>query len=60
MMLNNANQKQRAWKTKFELAKRRDDRTTVKDAARNHKALDGVIKTLKWVLGEEGIDDPLN
>ena len=54
MMLDNAHQTQRAWKTKFELARKRDDRTTVKDAARNHKALDGVIKTLQWVLGEDG------
>ena len=29
-------------------------------AARNHKALDGVIKTLRWTLGEEGVDHPLD
>jgi len=32
----------------------------MKEAARNHKALDGVIKTLKWTLGEEGVSDPLD
>ena len=32
----------------------------MKEAARNHKALEGVVKTLKWTLGEEGIDDPLD
>jgi hypothetical protein len=31
----------------------------MKEAARNHKALDGVVKTLKWALGEEGISNPL-
>ena len=30
------------------------DRDGMKEAARNHKALDGVIKTLRWTLGEEG------
>lgn len=32
----------------------------MKEAARNHKALDGVVKTLRWVLGEEGVDHPLS
>ena len=31
-----------------------------KDAARNKKALEGVIKTLQWVLGEEGVESPLH
>jgi hypothetical protein len=31
----------------------------MKEAARNKKALEGVIKTLKWTLGEMGIDTPL-
>jgi len=26
---------------------------------RNYKALEGVVKTLKWTLGEKGIDHPL-
>ena len=26
---------------------------------RNYKALEGVVKTLKWVCGEKGIDHPL-
>jgi hypothetical protein len=29
------------------------------EAARNFKALDGVIKCLKWVLGEKGVNHPL-
>ena len=28
--------------------------------ARNYKALQGVVKTLKWVLGDKDIDHPLN
>ncbi|MAS62307.1 MAG: hypothetical protein CMA34_01315 [Euryarchaeota archaeon] len=28
--------------------------------ARNYKALEGVIKTLKWTLGDRNIQDPLN
>jgi hypothetical protein len=32
----------------------------MKDAARNAKALEGVEKTLKWVMGEKGIEHPLH
>jgi len=32
----------------------------MKDAARNFKALEGVVKTLKWTLGEQGIRNPLS
>ena len=28
----------------------------MKEAARNHKALEGVIKTLRWTLGEVGVE----
>ena len=59
-MLTNAQRTQQVWKTKFHLAKSREDKQVMKDAARNHKALEGVVKTLKWTLGEEGVDDPLN
>lgn len=59
-MLTDAERTQQVWKTKFQLAKKREDKQVMKDAARNHKALDGVVKTLKWTLGEDGIDDPLN
>jgi len=37
--------------------------TTHKDKiyhARNYKALQGVIKTLRWVLGDKKISHPLN
>jgi hypothetical protein len=44
----------------YEHAKRTSDKESMKDAARNAKALEGVEKTLRWVLGESGIRDPLN
>lgn len=59
-MLNKAIQKRNKWKKWFESCKKSGDREGMKEAARNHKALDGVIKTLRWTLGEEGIDSPLD
>lgn len=59
-MLNKAIQKRNNWKKWFESCKKTGDREGMKEAARNHKALDGVIKTLRWTLGEEGIDSPLD
>ncbi|MBO57719.1 MAG: hypothetical protein CMA77_01835 [Euryarchaeota archaeon] len=47
------------WQNWFEECRENGDREGMKEAARNFKALDGVIKCLKWVLGEEGIDHPL-
>ena len=48
------------WKEWYEMCKSEKDKDGMKEAARNHKALEGVVKTLKWTLGEVGIDDPLN
>lgn len=59
-MLNKAIQKRNNWKKWFESCKKSGDREGMKEAARNHKALDGVIKTLRWTLGEEGIESPLD
>jgi len=58
-MLNQALAKRSKWKKWFESCKESGDREGMKEAARNHKALDGVIKTLRWTLGEEGILSPL-
>jgi len=58
-MLESAKDKRREWQLFFERAKRINNRTAMKEAARNSKALEGVIKTLEWTLGEEGISDPL-
>lgn len=59
-MLANAEEKRQEWKDWFKDCRKKGDREGMKEAARNHKALDGVIKTLKWTLGEEGISDPLD
>ena len=48
------------WKKCVDLWSKDGDRDCSTEAARNHKALDGVIKTLRWTLGEEGVDHPLD
>jgi hypothetical protein len=59
-MLIRAEIKRKEWKAWFEECRRNEDRDGMKEAARNHKALDGVVKTLKWTLGEEGVSNPLD
>ena len=59
-MLNKAVARREQWKKWFEQCSKDGDRDGMKEAARNHKALDGVIKTLRWTLGEEGVDHPLD
>jgi hypothetical protein len=59
-MLSQAREKRREWSVHFERAKRLNNKEAMKDAARNAKALEGVEKTLKWVMGEKGIDHPLH
>ena len=59
-MLDKAVARREQWKKWFEQCKKDGDREGMKEAARNHKALDGVIKTLQWTLGEEGIEHPLD
>jgi hypothetical protein len=58
-MLEAAESKQDEWKDWFERCREAGDRDGMKDAARNHKALEGVIKTLRWTLGEVGVSSPL-
>ncbi|MEJ6562729.1 MAG: hypothetical protein QNL85_03375 [Euryarchaeota archaeon] len=58
-MLQRAEDKRVKWKNWFRECRKNGDREGMKEAARNHKALDGVIKTLQWTLGEEGVSDPL-
>jgi hypothetical protein len=58
-MLTAAQNERRQWQFRFERARKIDDRQTMKDAARNAKALEVVVKTLRWTLGEPGIDNPL-
>ena len=58
-MLDKAERKKNRWYTEFHLAKERGDRESMKEAVRNYKALEGVEKTLKWVLGDKDIQHPL-
>ena len=59
-MLEDAKARRAQWVQFYEHAKRNRDKDSMKDAARNAKALEGVEKTLRWVPGESGIRDPLN
>ena len=59
-MLDKAIARREQWKKWFDQCSKDGDRDGMKEAARNHKALDGVIKTLRWTLGEEGVDHPLD
>lgn len=58
-MLDRAERKQNDWVTRFFMAKQRDDKEAMREAARNKKALEGVIKTLRWSLGDKNILHPL-
>lgn len=58
-MLFKAEKKMNNWILYFHHCKSQDDKAGMREAARNKKALEGVIKTLKWTLGEKGIPHPL-
>ena len=59
-MLSRAEVTKNKWQWRYETAKREEDWPAMKDAARNYKALQGVEKALRWVLGEKGVAHPLN
>jgi len=58
-MLENAVDKLSEWKSWFAQCQKDGDRDGMKEAARNYKALEGVVKTLRWTLGEKGAPSPL-
>tara|TARA_B100000927_G_scaffold262326_1_gene233145 strand:- start:39 stop:281 length:243 start_codon:yes stop_codon:yes gene_type:complete len=58
-MLENAENRLVQWKNWYEQCRKKGDLDGMKEAARNHKALQGVVKTLKWTLGETGVETPL-
>ena len=58
-MLYKADNKLNNWVMIYHQANSVDNRKRMKDAARNKKALEGVIKTLRWVLGDKNVDHPL-
>ena len=58
-MLRRAERKLNDWVMRYHQAVNVNDRQVMKDAARNKKALEGGIKTLRWVLGDINVDHPL-
>lgn len=59
-MLDVAEKVQNKWTTQYYEAQMSNDKKSMRLAARNKKALEGVIKTLRWVLGDKNIEHPLN
>ena len=58
-MLEEAEKRLVQWKEWYEQCRKTGDLDGMKESARTHKALQGVVKTLKWTLGEEGVKNPL-
>ena len=58
-MLEEAENRLVQWKEWYEQCRKTGDLDGMKESARTHKALQGVVKTLKWTLGEEGVKNPL-
>ena len=58
-MLEGAEDRLVQWKNWYEQCRKNGDLDGMKEAARNHKALQGVVISLKWTLGEEGVGTPL-
>jgi|TARA_R110002020_G_scaffold1492_15_gene6784 hypothetical protein len=59
-MLDAAERVQNKWIMAYFEAKEEDDKAQMRECARNKKALEGVIKTLRWCLGDKKIKHPLN
>jgi hypothetical protein len=59
-MLREAEKVQNDWVMKYFTARERNNREGMKIAARNKKALEGVVKTLRWVLGDMTVQHPLD
>lgn len=47
------------WQEWFESCREKGDREGMKEAARKYKSLQNVVICLKWVLGEEGAENPV-
>lgn len=58
-MLAKAETKRNQWLIIYERAKANGNRKQMLISARNSKALEGVIKTLRWTLGDKNIEHPL-
>jgi len=58
-MLNKAERQKNRWYMRYLEAKETGTKKEVVVAARNYKALEGVVKTLRWVLGDIKVQNPL-
>ena len=59
IMLDKAETKRNQWLMVFERARTNQNRKQMLLAAKNSKALEGVIKTLRWTLGDKDVEHPL-
>lgn len=59
-MLHRAESIKNAWEMKFIKAKKNENRSECIKCLRNMKALEGVVKTLRWTLGDINIPHPLD
>jgi len=59
IMLDKAETKRNQWLMIFERARKNQNRKQMLLAAKNSKALEGVIKTLRWTLGDKDVEHPL-
>jgi|TARA_A100001201_G_C4091433_1_gene202227 hypothetical protein len=58
-MLREAVDLQETWRYAYDQAKAQGNKEQMRICVRNHKALEGVIKTLRWTLEYAGIGSPL-
>ena len=59
-MLEVAEERVYEWQEWFESCREKGDREGMKAASRKYKAIQNVVKTLRWVLGEEGAENPVD
>jgi len=59
-MLSKAEMVRNNWELQFINSRKGNNKKKSIECARNMKALEGVIKTLKWTLGDKDITHPLN
>jgi seryl-tRNA synthetase len=59
LMLDKAEKKRNQWLMKLHSLPKQKNKQSIQ-CLRNIKALEGVIKTLKWVLGSKDIEHPLD
>ena len=58
-MLHKAEALRNQWEMRYYKARQNNNKKKTLEAMRNMKALEGVIKTLRWTLGDKSITHPL-